>query len=469
MHFFHLLAVVNAALKLDFTAYEHQDDNTLRVRDWSRGFEITPNAHKYSTVNGGNRISHMVDIEVGSNRDKLTVQLDTLSNELAIFMKGGFCHNWSKDRKYQDKHRSAACQVRYGAYDPSKSTTSSEEGYDQDMALVRWGFDDFSEFKGSHAVDDVTLGAVTVKNQRFFLTKSTNSHWGFLGLGYQNESELYDPVEEACFLSSLKYQGHISKKLYSLYYANESASSGSVLFGGVDTAKISSGLTTIPLLFTEDYSEQPAMRVDSVSLGNATLFADKYYCQLSLGKTGIYLPRPLYNQLWANLDIVTVGDVKTLNCPSEDAMLVFDFGGSRVSIPLTHLVSPALGPGFLCVLRGVFVGSDDGIVLGDAFLRYAYTVVDYDAMEVSIGPVKFTSDSNVVDVKDEVPMATRAALWKPNISNVSTVDWESYSYVGYPTGDLNTDYWPFSFNWHGDGAAVGATVYTWLLMVLAMI
>ncbi|CAN3500280.1 hypothetical protein DICA1_C01662 [Diutina catenulata] len=479
MHLFHLLAIASAAVKLDFIVHEHSDD-TQYLGDLSkRNTElVTPATHEYYNKRRMPKVAYLVEIEVGSNRDKVIVQMSTMTDKLIVFKKGGYCYDWSRDKEDKDdKHSSPACQSKFGAYDPERSTSYNKTVRGDRLYFSRDDDEHNDEYGGGYCLDDVTLNGLTSEKQVFLLAGWMNSHWGTLGLAYQNVSQFDDlytkvkgyrtgEVHVPSFLTTLNLQGRISKKLYSIYYANDSASSGSVLFGGVDTAKIASGLTTLPLIVSENSpSVLPRFQVDSVSLNNRTI-AGRYYSVWTLSHSEISVPTSLYYQIRLKLGVRYEHGLELMACPASTTKLVFNFGGSEVGIPVTHLVTPFNGTH--CVLNGIAAYSRNGdyIQLGHSFLRFAYMVVDYDALEVSIGPVKFTTNEEVVEVEDNVPLATRAADWNTTFQDFShSADWNNT--FDYATDTLTTDYWPYSLR--GESNFIGTTMYSWVLMVLAMI
>lgn len=478
MRFLRLFAVANAAVKLDFTAYEHQSDRSLRVRDLSRRNTelVSPAKQDHFTRFDERLVSYLVEIEVGSNRDRVIVEIDPRSAHLVVFEKGGSCISELKNKE-DKKSKQSICEAKYGSYDPRALKTYRNTSVPRSVDAL-WEYDDFTGYIGHDAEDDVTMGGKRVRKQTFLSAYWTNAHWGVLGISHQNESEFDDPSLSVRpnFLTSLRDQSHITKKLYSFYFANESASLGSLLIGGVDTAKIASGLTTLPLVTVDGYRkvfmethEDLFMQVDGIALGNVTIVAQKYYARMILGRPKITLPRDLFQYVRAALGIEFEPSSYpwlAMACPANDeAKLVFDFGGAKIGVPLAHLVSPLNGTH--CFLQGIRVDEfiTEEITFGDGILRYAYTVVDLDAMEISIGPVKYTLKLNVVEVKDKVPMATRVEKWETEVVTYSKTGTKSVSFIGYPTGSLTKNYWTS----RGEGWVKSYTIVSWVFAILSMV
>lgn len=87
-----------------------------------------------------------------------------------------------------------------------------------------------------------------IDNAPFIVFNETYSIGGSSGLA-SNMNNTYatssSEIEYDTFLDRLVKEGIIERNIFSLYLNNPNALSGSVLFGGVDYAKIDGTLTTI--------------------------------------------------------------------------------------------------------------------------------------------------------------------------------------------------------------------------------
>lgn len=97
--------------------------------------------------------------------------------------------------------------------------------------------------KGDRVSDTLQLDNFTVKNFEFGIATSSNSFATF-GIGPKaREGPNHDNLPYA-----LAKAGYIKSAAYSLWLNDRHASNGSILFGGVDTAKYKGELETLPIV-----------------------------------------------------------------------------------------------------------------------------------------------------------------------------------------------------------------------------
>jgi hypothetical protein len=99
--------------------------------------------------------------------------------------------------------------------------------------------------------DTFRFGGQTIKNQQFGIGYVSSSPEGILGIGYTlNEVAVaragLDPYPN--LPQKLVNDGTISTNAYSLWLNDLDSSTGSILFGGVDTDKFHGELKTLPIL-----------------------------------------------------------------------------------------------------------------------------------------------------------------------------------------------------------------------------
>src|SRR5579862_2053535 len=92
--------------------------------------------------------------------------------------------------------------------------------------------------------------AAQVKAMQFGVGIDATSTEGVMGVGYRtNEAILQFPgtTPYPNLVDQLVTQGFIQSRTYSLYLDDISASTGEIIFGGVDTDKFTGSLTTFPV------------------------------------------------------------------------------------------------------------------------------------------------------------------------------------------------------------------------------
>ena len=88
--------------------------------------------------------------------------------------------------------------------------------------------------------DDFKIGGATIKNLQMGLANTTTSGFGVIGIGFdENEASLTSitSVPYPNLIDQMVSQGLINTKAYSLYLDDLEESTGSIVFGGVDTNK----------------------------------------------------------------------------------------------------------------------------------------------------------------------------------------------------------------------------------------
>lgn len=316
---------------------------------------------------------YLADIWVGSNGDKISVDVDTGSSDL-----------WLIDS-------ASGVSATDGSYDHSKSSS-----YKYVASGFSIGYADGSYAKGDWVSDKVSLiedGSVSIPALEFGDATDTTITYGILGIGLPNleaASTEYDNLPV-----SLKKQGYISKNAYSLYLNSAEATTGSVLFGGIDKAKYSGDLVSLPVTS----SNRLNLDVKSFSIGDVTVNTG-VSTTLDSGSTISYLNPDLLSQFASKLGLTYQdGDSPFYywdNC--EDAGdLKVSFDGVDITVPKSYVTSPLqYNDGSTSPACALLVLPDDRFnILGDNFLRNAYVVYDLDDMKISLAPVKYSTDEDI--------------------------------------------------------------------------
>ena len=317
------------------------------------------------------QVTYAADITVGSNNQKLNVIVDTGSSDL-----------WVPDVNVD-------CQVTYsdqtadfckqkGTYDPSGSSAS------QDLNTpFKIGYGDGSSSQGTLYKDTVGFGGVSIKNQVLADVDSTSVDQGILGIGFTGDesSPTYDNVPV-----TLKKQGIINKNAYSLYLNSASASSGTIIFGGVDNAKYTGSLTALPITLSNELRVQ----LSTINIAGTTVSASTTPV-LDSGTTLTYFSQTIADKLAAAVGAKwnSYYQLYTSSC-NLAGNIVFNFAkGVTISVPLSEFV---LQDGNSCYFG---VSRDLATILGDNFLRRAYAVYDLDGNTILLAQVKYTTSSSI--------------------------------------------------------------------------
>ena len=235
------------------------------------------------------------------------------------------------------------------------------------------------------------------------------------------------------------FKGAIQSNAYSLWLNSQGSSTGNLLFGGINKAKYSGPLYTIPIESTPNTGPPSQFIVTSTGIG-LTLSdgsnisrplidhrADPYL--IDSGTYNIEMPldlmQPILAALGAEYEAASEYAMVPCSMTTNTSTLDFHFTSFAISIPLSELIFPqeflaysdlvptlsdGKTPG--CLL-GIQPGGQD-FILGDTFMRSAYIVFDLDNNEISMANANIGSDAtqpdNIVEIgtgKNSVPGATK--------------------------------------------------------------
>ena len=226
---------------------------------------------------------------------------------------------------------------------------------------------------------------------------------GVMGVGYRsNEAILQLPGTKSYpnLVDQMVSQNLINSRTYSLFLDDISASTGNILFGGVDTAKFTGTLSTFPInTDVTGTASQFTITLTGLSVTNPSgstvgVGASSLYplsVLLDSGSSYMSLPSSMVSGIakatgasYSN----QLGGYVLPNCNSQYSAgtLNLFFSGVEIQVPYNEfIVHPTAtdGSDFLyndgskvCMI-GVIPGSSSDIaVLGDTFLRSAYVVYD---------------------------------------------------------------------------------------------
>ena len=239
-------------------------------------------------------------------------------------------------------------------------------------------------------------------NMEFGVGTDATSQDGVMGIGFvTNEAILqFGLAPYPNLVDQMVSQNLIKSRTYSLYLDDIDASTGTIIFGGVDTGKFTGTLSTFPINTAPgSVANQFVITLTGLSLsppsgstqgiGSSSLFPVNVL--LDSGSSYISLPSGMASSLASAMGASysrQLGGYLLPNCNQQysKGTLNFFFSGVEISVPYDELiVNPTATDGstFLyndgspaCML-GILSGTSDNIaVLGDTFLRSAYVVYD---------------------------------------------------------------------------------------------
>ena len=279
--------------------------------------------------------------------------------------------------------------------------------------------------------DTLRIGQQELEGVQFGVGYQSSSPEGILGIGYpineaqvnRNRKQAYDNVPLA-----MANKGVIKSNAYSLWLDDLEASTGSIMFGGVDTDKFHGELRTLPI-----QKEFGQFREFVITLTGVTIFQNGQNRSvdtdlpvpvlLDSGSSLTYLPKDLVQNLYTAFKVQYIPQTGTGFVPcslaSSGDILSFTFTSPRIDVPMQELVinpgpnsdgsHQTFSDGTPACLFGIGPSDGSTAVLGDTFIRSAYVVYDLANNEVSLAQTNFNSTSSkILEIgtgSDSVPSA----------------------------------------------------------------
>lgn len=358
----------------------------LRRRDSSK--TITESLTNEETL-------YYANCSLGTPAQALRLHIDTGSSDL-----------WANTPSSQ------ICQYRdeglcddSGTYTANKSST-----YKYLNSEFRISYADNSGAQGDYATDVFTLGGTTLQAQQFGIGYTSTSQEGILGIGYA-ANEAIEGVEGGREYVNVPQKmvqdGLINTNAYSLWLNDLDASTGSILFGGINTDKYHGTLETLPIIqidgeYAAFYIALTAVGVKGVagSLGKDLDTA----VLLDSGSSLTYLPNNITSAIYSELGVTYSENegAAFIDCnrASENWTIDYTFSSPTISVSLSELVVP-IGESNgkdICIL-GIAPADGSTCVLGDTFLRSAYVVYDLESNQIGLAQTNFNSTTdNILEI-----------------------------------------------------------------------
>ncbi|KAI0019004.1 eukaryotic aspartyl protease [Xylariomycetidae sp. FL0641] len=352
---------------------------------------------------------YFVNATIGTPEQSLRLHLDTGSSDLWV--------NTPASSLCSEKAQS--CDFA-GTYTANDSSTYSYVGSWFNISYV-----DGSGASGDYVTDTVTIGDTTLDELQFGIGYVSSSSQGILGIGYPaNEVQVgraqMDPYDN--LPAKLAADGTIASNAYSLWLNDLDANTGSILFGGVDSAQYTGSLQTLPIEANNGVFSEFLITLTGLSLGGSEIASDQALAVLlDSGSSLTYLPNTMvesiYQQVGAQYDQSQGAAYVPCTLANNESSLDFTFTSPKISVPMNELVldlvttsggRPQFSDGTTACLFGVSPAGSGTNVLGDTFLRSAYVVYDIANNEISLAQTKFNAtESNVQEITgSSIPDAT---------------------------------------------------------------
>ncbi|KAI0170523.1 aspartic peptidase domain-containing protein [Pestalotiopsis sp. NC0098] len=387
------------------------------------------------------RGGYFASVSIGTPRQNLTLQLDTGSSDIWVPSSSASVCSTSSSGNRGGSSSSSSDGCSFGSFTSDDSSTYTVVG-ENEFSI---SYVDGSSSKGDYFTDDFEIGGISLTNVTMGLGEQTDIAYGLVGVGYaineaivgteQSYSAAYDnlPVQ-------MQKEGLIATNAYSLWLNDLDASTGSILFGGIDTDKYEGDLSRIDIIPDSSSGRYTSFEVYLTSVtansssGSDSLSSSEYPIPVVLdsGTTLSYLPTDLASQLWEEVGAIYSSDLQSAILPcsmgNSKGQFIFQFAGTSgpsISVGMDELVlslvtsgsNPTFSSGTYkgqeACQFGVQNFSSDPFLLGDTFLRSAYVVYDLSNNQIAIAKTDFNATtSNVVAFASdgaEIPSATAVA------------------------------------------------------------
>ncbi|KAK9380684.1 aspartic peptidase domain-containing protein [Kockiozyma suomiensis] len=350
---------------------------------------------------------YFANVSVGTPGQHLRLQIDTGSSDI-----------WFQSAQNKICGEASDPCAESGIYNPNDSSTYHEL---YDDFSIRYG--DYSYAKGDYASEYFTIGGETVTNLTVAIAIDANATQGIMGIGYDtNEAVVFNvgPSRRYKNLPDLLVsQNHIASRAYSLWLNDQEASTGSVLFGGIDRAKYNGTLATLPFI-SDDGESTPSeffVKLDGYGYSDADGTETSIDSSLKLavlldsGTSFIYLPPAVQSRI-ANASGASYNDdlgYYIIPCPevaNSAAFVEFYFDGVTINVPVSQIFVAATDANNnpinynngeqVCLLTVLDNTQIEVAILGDTFLRSAYVVYDLDNNQAGLAQSKYNATASDV-------------------------------------------------------------------------
>jgi len=337
---------------------------------------------------------YFANASLGTPEQPLRLHIDTGSSDL-----------WANAASSQLCTARGDNCVESGTYNANSSSTYQFVNNDFNISYV-----DGSGAAGDYAKDVFHFGGKAIEGMQFGIGYVSTSTEGILGIGYTSNEVQVNRAGGAPYANLpqlLADNGDINTNAYSLWLNDLDASTGSILFGGVDTEKYIGTLSKLPIIpeagsYREFVIALTGMGSDGTS---GSIFKNETVpVLLDSGSSLMYLPdnvaQALYTKYNARYDSRQGAAFVDCSLANQKGSLEFTFSGPTISVPLDELVIVAgTSRGQPVCIFGVGPAGNSVSVLGDTFLRSAYVVYDLANNQIALAQTNFNATkSSIVEI-----------------------------------------------------------------------
>jgi hypothetical protein len=355
--------------------------------------------------------------------------------------------------------------VLYLLVNPNTSSTFKDIGPNQ--FSITYGDNTMST--GDYFSDVLEIGGTNLKNFTMGLGANTTNSWGLAGVGYASAEAITQSgqnlaAEYPNLPAFLMEKNLINTVAYSLWLNDLQASTGSILFGAIDTERYHGDLVRVNVLKDPRVGiiDQFTVALTSIqaisSTGTDSLSSPEFPIAVDLdsGTTLSLLPTDLAEEVWreAGASYDTDAQSALILCSRSNSSGYFAFGfggegGPVINVNMSELVLPlavnTTEEQTTCKfgIQNMTASPDALYFIGDTILRSAYVVYDLVNNEVGIAQTNLnTTSTNVVAFASSgapIPSSTPAPSQAQIANNASSTTPPSFSAEpGFGTGNAGS-------------------------------
>jgi hypothetical protein len=325
---------------------------------------------------------------------------------------------------------SAGNMCTFGTFNSNASSTFTESG-----STFNFKDDTNTSVVGDQVADNLSIdGSSDISQVGFGLVMSGSNPRAVMGIGWN----LDDEGDARIFSVVQQMSGTVTNRAAFSVYLNEyNATTGAMIFGGIDTTKYSGDLVGLPFQL-DPIGGQSAYYVTLTSVSvtdhtgvstQLTSYGFRQSALLRMGTSATLLNADVYQQLAKGFGVVEVeGGARAVPCNyvNSNVTINYQFGGSDgpvISVPISQIIgtqytSPNDFPGSpgSCDF-GIGPTTDGLVILGHTFLRSAYVVYDQDYNQAAIAQARYGVSSSRIIV---IPSASTLPLVPSTATAVGT-------------------------------------------------
>lgn len=382
---------------------------------------------------------YLINVTVGTPPQPFSLQLDTGSSDI-----------WfpADSANVCQQEDGQGCPV--GTYDSSASSSFQEL---ENMGEFQIRYVDGTEIEGVYISDVLNIGSTKLTNMTMAAATRLNALGvGIMGVGFSADESVVASGGKTYpnVIDVLQSEGFISSRTYSLWLDDLDSSTGSILFGGVDSDKFKGDLVALPIQLDSQSDSITSFTVAWTGLkvtgsGNNDDFSPSapVAAILDSGTTDTLLPDDIANAIFKGVGAATtqeLGNVVPCKLADDDLTFAFTFGGSggpTINVPLSEFVVPIItesgrAPRFhngedACQFA-IEAAGQNPILFGDSFLRSAYVVYDLENQQIALAQTNFDAKDSNGNVQ-AIPSGTSDI---PGVSSTATAATVKQTLTGLP-------------------------------------